>query len=557
MEDDPIIQMIRDNPIIPFFLALGVGYFIGRLKFKGFELGASAGVLIVGLLLGHLGFTAPDNLKDIGFIIFIYAVGLQAGPRFFSILLSDGWKYITLAFVTAGVAFGTAYLLANFLDLEYGLSAGLMAGALTSTPTLAAAQDAVNSGIATLPKAFSASDAVNNVTVAYAITYIFGTVGLMMAAKLLPRFLGINLAGQASAAAKDLKMEEPKEASSERESSLRAYRVTKLEIIGRPLRELALTTKYDCGVLLIKRGQERLTPNADSTLQEGDRIAIGTKIERLEEVSQLFGPAIYDKDLLSNRIEYRRVVVTSSMVAGKDLSELRTPSRYTVTIQSIIRSQVELPVEADTVLQKGDVLNVAGMALHLERFVKDFGMEEAKIQQTDLVTFSLGIVAGLLLSGIGITLFGISITLGMSGGLLLAGILVGFFRANHPTFGMLPSAARWVLMEMGLMFFMAAVGLSAGKDIVEALTSFGPSIFLAGIAVTLLPLLLSYAFGRLILRLNPAVLLGAITGAMTSTPALSIICEESKSSVPALGYAGTYAFANVILTVAGTLMMVL
>jgi len=256
-------------------------------------------------------------------------------------------------------------------------------------------------------------------------------------------------------------------------------------MIGRPLRELALTNNYDCGILFIKRGDGRFSPAADSVLQEGDGIAIGTRIERLEEVSQLFGPAIYDQDLLSNRIEYRRVVVTSGKVAGKDLRELRTPSRYTVTVLTIIRSQVELPVEPDTVLQKGDVLNVAGMSLHLDRFVQDFGMEEAKIQQTDLVTFSLGIVGGLLLSSLGITVFGISITLGMSGGLLLAGILVGFFRANHPTFGMLPSAARWVLMEMGLMFFMAAVGLSAGKDIVEALTSFGPSMFLAGVAVTL------------------------------------------------------------------------
>lgn len=549
--------MIRDNPIIPFFLALGVGYFLGKLSYRGFEFGASAGVLVVGLFLGHLGFTAPDNLKEIGLILFIYAVGLQAGPRFFSILLSDGWKYILLALVTAIAAFGLATFLAWALGLEAGLNAGLMAGALTSTPTLAAAQDAVSSGMAAIPEGLGAGEVTANITVGYAITYVFGTVGIMLAAKLLPRFLRIDLPSQASEAAQAMNYQEEDGPQTTREATLRAYEVTNPEMLGRPLRELQLTTKYDCGVLVIKRDGQHLPAEADTVLQAGDRIAIGTHIKNLATISGLFGPPVYDEDLLRNRVESRRVVVTGSHVAGRSLGELRIPSRYTVAVQSIVRNQVEIPVAPETVLHKGDILTANGMALHLERFVEDFGLEEARIQQTDLVTFSLGIVAGLLLSGLGVTVFGINLTLGMAGGLLLAGILVGFFRANHPTFGMLPSAARWVLMEMGLMFFMASVGLSAGGDIVEALVSYGPSIFLAGVAVTITPLLVAFAFGRLVLGLNPAVLLGAIAGAMTSTPALSIIVEESKSGVPALGYAGTYAFANVILTLAGTLMMVL
>jgi putative transport protein len=141
--------------------------------------------------------------------------------------------------------------------------------------------------------------------------------------------------------------------------------------------------------------------------------------------------------------------------------------------------------------------------------------------------------------------------------LLLVGILLGFLRSIHPTFGGLPAAARNVMMELGLMLFMAAVGIQAGENIGDALTSVGPKLMFCGILITLVPVLIGFFFGRRVLKLNPALLLGSLTGAMTSTPALDIVTDAAKSNAPALGYAGTYTFANVLLTFAGTLIMTL
>ncbi len=160
---------------------------------------------------------------------------------------------------------------------------------------------------------------------------------------------------------------------------------------------------------------------------------------------------------------------------------------------------------------------------------------------------------GLVLVKIG----GVSIGLGSAGGLLLAGILIGFLRSMHPTFGRLPAPARYLLMELGLVLFMASVGLNAGGGIVDALTSVGPTLILCGMVVTLTPVTVGYAFGRYVLDLNPALLLGSLTGAMTSTPSLNIVTRAARSGVPALGYAGTYTFANVLLTFAGTMVMTL
>ena len=185
------------------------------------------------------------------------------------------------------------------------------------------------------------------------------------------------------------------------------------------------------------------------------------------------------------------------------------------------------------------------------------GSEERRVQETDLVTFAGGIVAGLLLAQIDLQVGAINIGLGSAGGLLLAGIMVGFLRSQHPTFGRVPPAARFILMELGLMLFMVGVGLRAGGGIVEAVLSVGPLLFVCGAVVTITPLLVGYGVGRLVLRMNPALLLGARTGAMTSTPALSIVQSAARSPVPALGYAGTYALANVLLTIAGTVIMVL
>jgi len=208
-------------------------------------------------------------------------------------------------------------------------------------------------------------------------------------------------------------------------------------------------------------------------------------------------------------------------------------------------------------LEKGDRLEIVGEKENLQRLAEAVGFIEQDIDKTDLATFAFGIIAGTLLGLVTLALGDISIGLGTAGGLLIIGIIIGYLGSVMPTFGRVPAAARYVLMELGLMLFMAGVGLNAGGGVVEALASVGPLIIISGILITLLPALVAYFVGRRLLGMNPALLLGSITGAMTSTPALNVVTEAAGSSVPALGYAGTYTFANVLLTFAGALMMVL
>jgi putative transport protein len=226
-------------------------------------------------------------------------------------------------------------------------------------------------------------------------------------------------------------------------------------------------------------------------------------------------------------------------------------------VSRVERLGVDIPLQGDIDMQAGDVVHVTGPAARLKEVGEAVGHIERETEETDLVTFAIGITAGLLVGGLSISVAGISVGLGTAGGLLAAGLVIGYLRVLHPTFGRVPGAARWILMEAGLMTFMAGVGVRAGSGILETLAASGLSLFVAGIAVTSVPVLAGYLFGRRVLSLNPVFLLGAITGSMTSGASLSIVTGAARSSLPALGYTGAYAFANVLLTVAGSVILLL
>jgi putative transport protein len=226
-------------------------------------------------------------------------------------------------------------------------------------------------------------------------------------------------------------------------------------------------------------------------------------------------------------------------------------------VSRIQRQGVDIPMQGNIEIQAGDVIHVTGPAARVQEIGERVGHIERASEATDLVTFAIGITAGLVVGGLSVSIFGISVGLGTAGGLLLAGLVIGYLRALHPTFGRVPEAARWIFMELGLTIFMAGVGLRAGAGIIETLADSGLTLFVAGIAVTTIPVAIGYVLGRKVLALNPVYLLGAITGSMTSGASLSIVVGEARSSLPALGYTGAYAFANILLTVAGSLILLL
>jgi putative transport protein len=552
-----LAEFLRGNPVAMLFAVLGLGYLVGRTKVRGFELGSISGVLFVGLFFGHFGYTFNPTVQSIGFVLFIFSVGLQAGPRFFSVLRKDGARYFALAVVIALTGFALALTFSKFLGLEHGAAAGLLAGGLTSSPTLAAAQEAVRAGDVPLAAGLTADDVMTNVTTSYAITYIFGLVGLIMIIRFLPRMTGVDLPAEAAdLAAKRTGGAEDRVHALE-DIKVRAFRLTNDKLAGRRIGDLLAVLPGRVSVEKVRRRGESLPVTPDLTLELDDEVCLVGFHSEFVDRSGNVGPELSDPELLDVSIESYRIVLLRKKFKKVTTSLGQITARNGCFVSKIERLGVDIPLGEDMELQAGDVIHVTGPAARLKEVGEAVGHIERETVETDLVTFAIGITVGLLVGGLTVSIAGISVGLGTAGGLLAAGLVIGYLRVLHPTFGRVPEAARWIFMEMGLMMFMAGVGVRAGSDILETLAASGLSLFLAGIAVTSVPVFVGYFFGRKVLSLNPVFLLGGITGSMTSGASLSIVTGEARSSLPALGYTGAYAFANVLLTVAGSVILLL
>ncbi len=559
MEID-LVSLFLKSPELVFFIVLGVGYAVGNIRCGGFQVGPAAGVLLAGLCFGHFGFTGPMAFKDLGFILFIYSVGYRVGPRFFSAFKVDGLRYLVLCLVIVGSSVSTALILGERFDFRPSQRAGLLAGALTSTPTLVAAQDAVRSGLVPLPPDVNRESIAVDVAVSYAITYVFGMMGLMLLVRLLPALLRINLEEESQRYTQEHRLtsdEEEKPKYSGWSPVVRAYEISRDTVIGKSLHDLEFRERTHCVIPLIKRGSETFAPDSDTVLQVGDRISVFGFPDHHRTVAKLVGDEIAERDLLEIPVENVALTITSPRATGRRLNDLDIADRYGCIITRISRSAVDIPLNANLVLETGDTLQITGLRSRIDELAEKYGHVERDVQETDLLTFSFGIALGLFIGAISFKIANISVSVGTAGGLLFSGILVGWLRSLHPNFGRVPPAVRWIFLELGLMLLMAGIGLNAGKGLLEAIRAAGPQLLVAGAAVTTVPVLVGFLVGRFLLRMNLALLLGAITGAMTSTPALNLLSSAAKSSVPGLGYSGTYAFANIMLAIAGTILMLI
>jgi len=548
-----LLEILRAQPVLTLFLILGMGYLIGGIRIGSFSFGPVAGVLFAGLFLGHFDFRMDAGAQAVGFALFIFSVGYQAGPRFFDVLRTDGLKYFLLALVVAGTGFSVALIATKLLTLAPGTSGGLLAGGLTSSPTLAAAQEAIRSGQIQPPEGLSADDMIGNVATGYAITYIFGLAGLIAIIKLLPQVLGIDLA-------KEAKMLEGKDesgrASKPTNIAARIYRVSSEEVTKIPVEQVREQYWDKTSVIRLRRDGEILEPGAAGEfLQLGDELIILAPVEYFTTTIAKFGEEITPETSTAEFTETAQIVVINKNALGKSLHELDIAGKFGVLLTRVMRMRMEVPRTADFALRKGDILTVVGLNENVDLLGAELGHVEREIAETDMVTFAFGIAIGVVIGLFAVNVGQLSIGLGSAGGLLTSGLVIGYLRSIYPTFGRLPDAARWILMEFGLLLFMAGVGLRAGGDILETFVSAGPVLVVAGISVTMTPILVGYVFGRKVLKIHPVLLLGGITGSMTSGAALSVVTGAAKSSMPSLGYTGAYAFANVLLTVAGSVIL--
>jgi len=549
---EDIISVLHQQPVLTLFLILGMGYLVGGISLGTFSLGPVAGVLFAGLFLGHFGFRMSAGAQSVGFALFIFSVGYQAGPRFFDVLRADGLKYFLLALVVALTGFTVAVIAAKLLDLSPGTAAGLLSGGLTSSPTLAAAQEALRAGQVLPPEGITADAMIGNVATGYAITYIFGLAGLIAIIKVLPSILGIDLEKEAKA------LEQSDKSNSDapvNNISARAFRVTNEKLTKLSRNELVEKYWDQRSVVRVRRDGAILQADENSRLQLGDEVMVLGPAEYLMKTLTEIGEEVPYQENIEEHTGTAQVVVVKTQAVGKNLGQLDFPRQYGIFVKRITRMRVEIPVNPDTVLRRGDILTVVGPEEYISLLGKDIGHVERDIAETDMVTFAFGISIGVIIGMLTVTVGKLSIGLGMAGGLLASGLAIGYLRSIHPTFGRMPEAARWILMEFGLLIFMAGVGLRAGEDIIETLILAGPALILAGISVTCIPVFVGYVFGRAVLKIPPVLLLGGITGSMTSGASLSVVTKAANSSVPSLGYTGAYAFANILLTVAGSIIL--
>ncbi|WP_088127522.1 aspartate:alanine antiporter, partial [Vibrio cholerae] len=547
-----VVLLLEQNPILLIFVVLAIGLSFGKIRFGSFQLGNSIGVLITSLIMGHLGFSFTPEALTIGFMLFIYCVGIEAGPNFFGIFFRDGKHYLILSLVVLITATWIAYFGGYYLNLDYGLAAGMMAGALTSTPVLVGAQDALNSGLAAVPRHMDLSLILDNVSVGYAMAYLIGLISMIMFAKLLPKLQKQNLSDSAQQIAQERGL------GSQRKVYLpiiRAYRVGP-ELInwidGRNLRELGIYRQTGCYIERIRRHGILAHPDGDAILQEGDEIALVGFPDSHARLDPSFrnGKEVFDRNLLDLRISEEEIVVKSDSIAGKRLSDLNL-SEYGCFLNRVVRAQIEMPMDLDIVLAKGDVLQVSGEKSKVKGLADKIGFISVHSQMADLLAFCSFFILGILFGLVTMTFGQVSFSLGNAVGLLLSGITLGFLRANHPTFGYVPQGALNMVKDLGLAIFMVGIGLNAGSKMFQHLSEVGVQVIGLAFLVSVVPVVFAYLVGAYILKMNRALLFGAIIGARTCAPAMDVVNEYAKSTIPALGYAGTYAIANILMTLTG------
>ena len=366
-------DFLAGQPILLLFLVLSLGYLIGNIKAFGINLGAVGGVLLAGLFFGHFGFTIPATAQTFGFVLFIFCVGLQAGPRFFDVLMTSGLKYLSLALVVALTGFGLTVTLARVLDFAPGLAAGLMGGAMTTTPTLAAAQDAVNSGLFKAPAGLTNEQVLTNIGAGYALTYLFGLIGLIIIIRVLPKILHIDLPTEA---AKLQSGDDPDAGPDLSRIARRTYRITKPELLGRSTFELERATSREVAIVAIRRNGVDCTIGYDTRLELGDEVLVIGRIDHLLRHAPDMGVEIAYAEGLSENLCTVKVVVANREVVGKPMADIRLDERIGALPIEIKRQRKSMPVSDDLILHRGDVMTVYGPDTAIDRLVHNFGYVE-------------------------------------------------------------------------------------------------------------------------------------------------------------------------------------
>jgi putative transport protein len=490
----------------------------------------------------------------------MYGVGLRTGPSFFNSLKGDGYKFAILAVVCSVLGLLGALFFSNLWHLPAGAVSGILAGSMTMSAALGSAQGAVSQGSIPLAPGQSPEQVNSTIAVAYSLTYIWGTVGIIMICKYLPRWWGVDAKAAAQQYEDEVGVPNVDEVnlSGYRPLAVRAYRLTNDDVDGRSVHEFL--QKYpQYKVLNVGRDNKQMGAPDDLRFQKGDLIAIGGRLEAVTEMAGLIGPEVPDAKVLDIDLDSAEILVTNKEMEGKHLRELRNADfAGQVALHHIERGGVPIPVGLDTKLQRLDVLFVGGIKSAVDNMAALIGKVARPSTITDLLMWSVGMILGFLIGLIGFSVSGSWITLGAGAGLLVSGVIVSSISSRVRIVGYTPNAARNMIEDLGLIVFIAMVGVNSGAALLSQLTAtLTIQILFAGFICTTIPPILVWAIGYHLMKINAAVLMGGVAGARTHSGPAREAAKEIDSSVPWVGFPVGYAIAGILLTVFGPLSMLL
>jgi putative transport protein len=552
------VMSIRENPELAIFLTLAIGFVIGRIRFGSFSLGNVVGTLLAGVLVGQIGVEVHPLVKVVFFDLFLFATGYKVGPQFFRGLGRSALSQALLTVVLCVTSLVTTLVAAKAMGYDSGTAAGLMAGAFTESTVIGTAGNTISR--LDLPDA-EKTRLLNNIPVAYAVSYLVGTGFVVwFLSSLAPRLLRIDLRAEG----RKLEGEgEPGREAEEgtrpayREWDIRAYQVPD-SVAGRLLGEVEQSfLPARVFIQRIRRGAALLEVDPSTVLQRGDVAVFAARRQVLLAEPARFGREVEERELLDFPMAALDVVVTSKAIANRPLRDIAAEHGRGVVLMKLVRAGEEIPFAGDTVIFRGDLLKLGGAQADVERAGAALGYVERPSSETDVVFVGLGILVGGLLGALTFYVGGLPLSLTASGGALIMGLVFGWLRAVRPTFGRIPEPALWVFDTVGLAVFIGVVGLSAGPTFVAGLRSTGPSLLLVGFVVAVTPHVCALLFGRYVLKMNPLILLGACAGAGTVTAALRAVQDEAGSKLPVLGYTVPYAIGNILLTAWGPVIVLL
>jgi putative transport protein len=574
---------LRQYPEIAIFLTLAFGYYFGKFTFKGIGLGSVTATLLAGVAIGQIGIVISQPLKATVFLMFLFAVGYAVGPQFVRGVAKDGVPQAIFAAVQCVLCLAATFVIVKIAGYNLGYAAGLYSGSQTISAAMGLSTDAIGRlGLA----ADETKTLLDSMPVAYAVTYMFGTMGSAIVIALIgPKLLRIDL----PAACKEY--EEKSGGTKELGGAgtawhrweLRAFRVQPgARVIGlRAIEAEALIPQSRVFVQRLRRNGVIEEATTETVLREGDVVAVvGAREalvniigERAKAVAAAAGSRevlanvaggvaieVDDPELLSVPVEGIDVYVTNKEVDGKTLTELAAlPGARGVFLRKITRGAVatSIPILPDTKIFRGDILTLVGRTQDTSSGIKMLGVPDRPTDVADVAFIGAGITVGALVGALVWKVAGVPLTLSTAGGALISGLICGWVRSVHPKFGRIPTSTVWFMNSVGLNIFIAVVGISAGPGFVNGLRTQGIGLFLWGAVATTVPLILGMFVGKYIFRFHDALLLGIVSGARTTTASLGLVCDIGKSQVPALGYTVTYAVGNTLLTIWGMVTIML